>query len=204
MAATFVIDASHGPVSASNLIPLLQPTAITQREAVRCDYCKRVQFVRFDSEGKKKQDCKCCHKPLFIEEPEPEVVTVQETIPTRDGADNEAIDIAGNIREARHEKCLTQRQLADRLGVPRTYITKIENRKAVPTLSSLNRLAGGLELQLADLLNSKAAREKAKVLQDPFCNELVEEGIGKLDTLQRTMFLMEIRGMRRRRRITAV
>jgi len=45
------------------------------------------------------------------------------------------------------------RQLAGRMGVPRTYVSKIENEKATPTLSSLERLARALEVGVPDLLS---------------------------------------------------
>ncbi len=45
------------------------------------------------------------------------------------------------VREIRRARHLSQRQLASRMQVPRTYISKIENGKAIPTLGSLERLA---------------------------------------------------------------
>ncbi len=47
---------------------------------------------------------------------------------------------------------LGQRPVALRMGVPRTYVSKIENEKATPTLSSLARLAQALEVSVPDLL----------------------------------------------------
>ena len=61
------------------------------------------------------------------------------------------------------------------MQVPRTYISKIENGKAVPTLSSLQRLATALEVDICDLLrdgHSRRARETAAVLADPFLAEI--------------------------------
>ena len=48
---------------------------------------------------------------------------------------------------------MSQRQLALRMSVPRTYVSKIENEKATPTLSSLERLARALEVSVPMLLS---------------------------------------------------
>ena len=42
------------------------------------------------------------------------------------------------------------------MQVPRTYVSKIENEKAMPTLSSLQRLATALEVSMADLLKGSS------------------------------------------------
>ncbi len=63
------------------------------------------------------------------------------------------IQVAKAIRSLRQRSGLSQRQLALRMGVPRTYVSKIENEKATPTLSSLARLAGALEVTVPDLLH---------------------------------------------------
>ena len=47
------------------------------------------------------------------------------------------LQVSAAVRDLRHVRNLSQRQLAGRMGVPRTYISKIENGKAMPTLSSL-------------------------------------------------------------------
>jgi len=42
------------------------------------------------------------------------------------------LKVAGQVKEIRHARHLSQRQLAGRMQVPRTYISKIENGKAIP------------------------------------------------------------------------
>lgn len=46
--------------------------------------------------------------------------------------------------EARREQHLTQQQLADRTGIDRADISKLENGNANPSLRMLKRLAQGL------------------------------------------------------------
>ena len=83
------------------------------------------------------------------------------------------------------------------MNVPRTYISKIENGKAMPTLSSLERLAHALEVDVCNLVNDARSRrheEAATVLGDPFLAELAPY-IAQLDALQRSIFLNQVRDM---------
>lgn len=50
--------------------------------------------------------------------------------------------------EARKVKHITQKQLADRSGIDQSDISKIENGNANPALSTLKRLAEGLDMIL--------------------------------------------------------
>lgn len=52
------------------------------------------------------------------------------------------------IVAARQEQNLTQQELADRTGIDRSDISKLENGSANPSLRTLKRLAAGLGMQL--------------------------------------------------------
>ena len=179
----------------------VQPMATTlatveAREVLRCDSCGLVQFRTTNSL------CRRCRKPLEVDEPEalsPQLVTTN----AQGVEEAEGINVARAVREVRHDRCLSQRQLAGRMQVPRTYISKIENGKAVPTLSSLQRLATALEVGICDLLrdgHSRRARETAAVLADPFLAEIAPL-VMQMDAFQRAMFLNQVRetAMGRRR-----
>lgn len=60
------------------------------------------------------------------------------------------------VRELRLEKLLTQRALADRLGVSFTYVSKVENEKLhfgdYPSAKFIHRLAEELEADENELL----------------------------------------------------
>jgi transcriptional regulator with XRE-family HTH domain len=147
--------------------------------------------------------CRRCHAALEIDEPES--LSPQLVDESASGAPEEGIDVARAVRQVRHDRCLSQRQLAGRMQVPRTYISKIENGKAVPTLSSLQRLAQALEVGVCDLLRdgqSRRARETAAVLADPFLAEIAPMVV-LLDPLQRAMFMSQIREMATGRRRSA-
>jgi len=165
------------------------------REVLRCDHCSLVQFRTTNSL------CRRCHKPLEIEEPEPLIPQlVTESTPSVTGGSG--LDVANAVRDIRRSHRLSQRQLAGRMQVPRTYISKIENGKAMPTLSSLERLARALEIDICDLLRDSRSRlheEATAVLADPFLREIAPY-VGKMDAYQRSIFLNQVRDMAMGRR----
>ena len=115
------------------------------------------------------------------------------------------MQVAGQVREIRRARHLSQRQLAGRLQVPRTYISKIENGKAIPTLGSLERLAAALEVDVSQLVRDARSRyedEVAAIMADPFLAELAAL-LPHLDPLQRTLVLGSVRDMATGRRRTA-
>jgi transcriptional regulator with XRE-family HTH domain len=148
--------------------------------------------------------CRRCHKPLEIDEPEPlSPMLVVST--SKAGCDDGGLQIARAVRDLRRERNLSQRQLAGRMDVPRTYISKIENGKATPTLSSLERLARALEVDICNLVHDARSRrneETANLLSDPFLAEIAPH-IAELDALQRSIFLNQVRDMALGRRRTA-
>ena len=95
----------------------------------------------------------------------------------------------------RQKSGLSQRQLAMRMQVPRTYVSKIENEKAMPTLSSLQRLAQALEVTMADLLkgsNRTLEDEIADLMQDDFLSQVMPY-VKQLDSMQRSSLLSQVR-----------
>ena len=158
---------------------------VEQREVLRCDHCSLVQFRPSNAL------CRRCHKCL-------EVVPQQ---PAQEGG----IQVAAAVRDLRHVRNLSQRQLAARMNVPRTYISKIENGKAMPTLSSLDRLARALQVDISTLLrdsNNRHRDETAVLMTDPFLAEIAEY-TSQLDALQRSIFLNHVRELAAGRRRTA-
>ncbi len=163
---------------------------VEAREVLRCDHCHLVQFRTVTSLGRR------CRKPLEMEEPE---VQGPQLVPAGEAArvDEDGIQVARAVRDIRRGHNLSQRQLAGRMQVPRTYISKIENGKAMPTLSSLQRLESALDIDICDLLKDARSRRQAEsvaILADPFLAELAP-WVAQLDSLQRSLFLNQVRDM---------
>ena len=161
---------------------------VDSREVVRCDYCHLVQFRTNNNL------CRKC-KVSLDEEPEPVVVQAPPVpMPMRHG--HSQIQVASAIRTLRQRNGMSQRQLAARMNVPRTYVSKIENEKATPTLSSMERLATALGVTVPDLLSGANSREDEikSLMSDPFISELMMD-VHRLNLLQMSQVLTQVRDM---------
>ena len=180
-----------------------QPMTITlvsveAREVLRCDYCSLVQFRTSNSL------CRKCHRPLDVEEPVP-LAPQLVVSPSAPASAEAGLQVAGQVRDIRKARHMSQRQLAGRMQVPRTYISKIENGKAIPTLGSLERLAAALEVDVCHLVRDARSRrdeEIASMLADPFLAE-VAALLPHLDSMQRMLFSGAVRDAAAGRRRTA-
>jgi transcriptional regulator with XRE-family HTH domain len=163
---------------------------VENREVVRCDHCHLVQFRTVNNL------CRKCRTSLDEDEPEPilaQPMPVMEPV----SSSRSEVQVAIAIRSLRQRSGLSQRQLALRMGVPRTYVSKIENEKATPTLSSLARLADALMVSVPDLLNACTPSRESEInelLGDPFIAEMATF-TKQLDAMQRTSVLAQIRDM---------
>jgi transcriptional regulator with XRE-family HTH domain len=147
--------------------------------------------------------CRRCRKSLEVEvaEPTPAPLALVPPPAEQEGG----LQVATAVRDLRHVRNLSQRQLAARMNVPRTYISKIENGKAMPTLSSLDRLARALQVDISALLrdaNTRHRDETAVLMTDPFLAEIAAY-TSQLDALQRSIFLNHVRELAAGRRRTA-
>ncbi|HVB40323.1 MAG TPA: helix-turn-helix transcriptional regulator [Terriglobales bacterium] len=170
-----------GPQSISGVCPPLlaelavEGAAAGTREVLRCPSCQLNQYRTHNSQ------CRRCHAgldappaaalPLAVlgalhpASLEPGIETAAATgIPVP--------DVAGAIRAWRQRRGLSQRQLAERMAVPRTYVSKIENDKATPTIASLRRVASAMDTSVATLLEAAASTE-AILLDDAFVRALL-------------------------------
>ncbi len=171
-------------------IPVREPQAMagSEREVVKCDHCKLVQF-RTNSDN-----CRRCKKSMLPEQPklQPVLAIAPESAPR---SEEKGLQVASAVRDLRHVRNLSQRQLAARMNVPRTYISKIENGKAMPTLSSLDRLARALQVDISALLRDAPTRHKdetAVLTADPFLAEIAKYA-AHLNATQKSIFLNHVR-----------
>jgi transcriptional regulator with XRE-family HTH domain len=170
---------------------------VEQREVLRCDHCSLVQFRTATSM------CRKCRKPLDVDEPETLAAPSLSLVPQANtAADDSGLQVATAVKNLRRVRNLSQRQLAGRMNVPRTYISKIENGKAMPTLSSLERLAKALQVDISALLRDGKARHKdeaAMLMADPFLAEIAQFVAG-MDAVQKSIFLNQVRELASGRR----
>jgi transcriptional regulator with XRE-family HTH domain len=178
------------------MVPTL--VSVETREVVRCDFCSLVQYRTSNSL------CRKCRRPLDVEEPVPLTpqLVMAPPVPTSSEA---GLQVAGQVRDIRRARHLSQRQLAGRMQVPRTYISKIENGKAIPTLGSLERLATALGVEVSALVrDSRSVRDEevASIFADPFLAEIAA-ALPHLDSLHRTLVYGAVRDAATGRRRTA-
>jgi len=148
--------------------------------------------------------CRRCHRPLDFEEQAPLAPQLVTSQPAPNSGEA-GLQVAGQVRELRRARHLSQRQLAGRMQVPRTYISKIENGKAIPTLGSLERLSLALGVEVRQLVRDARSRreeEVTSILSDPFLAEIAPL-LPHLDSLHRTLFFGAVRDAATGRRRTA-
>ena len=172
---------------------------VDSREVVRCDRCLLVQFRTSNDL------CRRCHSSLDEDEPEVVSAAPEPQMMPVPGNGRGHLNLAASIRALRLRSGLSQRQLAGRMSVPRTYVSKIENEKATPTLSSLERLARALEVTVPDLLSGgeRSRQEEIRdLMKDPFISELLP-WVGQLNGMQMSSIVAQMRDLTIRPRRTA-
>jgi transcriptional regulator with XRE-family HTH domain len=194
LVSTPVAATIPGPVPVSAVVQM------PPREVIRCEHCLLVQYRTSNSL------CRRCHKSLDMPElaPAPSPMPVVCGKPVAPEAEA-GLQVAAQVKEIRRARHLSQRQLASRMQVPRTYISKIENGKAIPTLGSLERLADALEVDVCQLVRDSRSRREEEVtaiFADPFLAE-VAQLLPRLDSLQRTLFFGAVRDKASGQRRTA-
>ena len=172
---------------------------VDSREVVRCDKCLLVQFRTTNNL------CRRCHASLDEDEPEIAAAPPPPQMMPSPGNGRGHLNLASSIRSLRLRNGLSQRQLATRMSVPRTYVSKIENEKATPTLSSLERLARALEVTVPDLLSGgerNRQEEVRELMQDQFIAEILPF-VSQLNGMQMSSILAQVRDLTIRPRRSA-
>lgn len=177
------MEATLAPVSVS-----ITP----EREVRKCEHCKLVQFSTTAN------ICRRCKRSLVAEQPKAEpVMSLVPNQPLPADKKDETLQVASAVKDLRRFRNLSQRQLAGRMNVPRTYISKIENAKAMPTLGSLDRLARALQVDISALLRDAPRRHQTEadmLTADPFLAEIAKFA-PHLTSTQKSIFLNHVRDM---------
>jgi transcriptional regulator with XRE-family HTH domain len=151
--------------------------------------------------------CRRCHLSLDEDEAELAAMTpAPEMLPININSTGRGhLRLAHSIRSLRLRSGLSQRQLALRMSVPRTYVSKIENEKATPTLSSLERLARALEVSVPDLLSGgerNRQEEIRELMEDQFVADIMPF-LSQLNGMQMSSILAQVRDLTVRPRRSA-
>ena len=111
------------------------------RNVIRCKKCQLNQFMT------RQGNCRRCRGPLRREEPP---VVVHEFQPAESaqsaGSARPSVDMATAIWLLRSARGMSQRAMAKKMGIARTYISKLEGNRCVPSPGQIRRIAGTLEV----------------------------------------------------------
>lgn len=140
LSASLAVSSSAAPNALSAASAPSGIAALEERPVVRCERCRLVQFKASLNR------CRRCLNPFVVAAPPaPEPVEEVDVHP----------NIAAGVRSWRQMRGLTQKQLASAASLPRTYISRIENGRILPGLSTLERVAGALRIGLPALLDRR-------------------------------------------------
>lgn len=65
------------------------------------------------------------------------------------------MSIGENVKAIRKEKKLTQSELAEEMGISRSYLSDIENNRKNPSIKTLTSLANKLDVSVVYLMTGK-------------------------------------------------
>ena len=193
--AVFAAVESLPPVSTPSF---MQPET---REILPCPACRLVQFRTRNSL------CRRCHKPLDPPDPEstqPQPFLMASAPASVDDLSEAAKLLSARVRELRKESGMTQRDLARSMEVPRTYISKVERSKVIPTLAYLDRIATAFGVEVRHLIcdaRSRRANEVTAIFHDEFLGEIACLA-DKLNPVHRALLLRAARDAALNRRTT--
>ena len=146
---------------------------LESRIVLRCEHCFLVQFQTGS------QRCRRCRRPFSEDQAAPVVhKVVKKCAPER--PHNLVARCLKELRRARH---LSQRELADLMRVPRTYVSKVEGSRTTPTLRTLNLMANALGVDIVELVREE---------EDQIVNELFPV-VRSLNPMQRAEILQMVR-----------
>ena len=106
---------------------------------------------------------------------------MQTYLPVQAGAPVKSIssNIGGTIRDFRLQRGMSQGDIEKRTGLLRCYLSRVENGHTVPSLETLQKIAGALDLQLSEFFAESSVGREVSTLN------LSEEEIRFLTQVQR-------------------
>jgi len=180
---------------------------VPPRDVIRCRGCQLVQFRTISDR------CRRCSKslpPKLTLVPRnasagesPEALPGQSPIrtPARPAPfllshrHFEKLKIGGVLQRFRSARGMTQGELALSAGVPRSYVSRIENDHLLPGPRLASRLAAALAVEIRDLLpGAPECARNGPLSKDPTCAQLLA-GFSLLQPQEMAAVLSEVRHM---------
>lgn len=72
--------------------------------------------------------------------------------------------MTNNIRQIRESRGMSQRELADAIGLHKTNMNRIETGKASPSITRMEQIAAALEVTVSDLVGESASPNEVAVV----------------------------------------
>lgn len=176
------------------------------REVLRCCRCLLVQFRTIHDR------CRRCDSPLpsldFM--PAGKLIVIEPTkadfiSPSTNGSTSEKVhhprgnaarqlDLGPKLKKLRKQLDLTQKEIAVRANVPRTYVSRIENARLLPGPIVLHRIAGALAVEISDLLASEDSNRNS-MPKEPLLGSSIVWRFSQLRPKQMSLVLSCARNM---------
>jgi len=102
--------------------------------------------------------------------------------------------IGARLRELREERKLSQGDITEVIGLPRSYISRIENGHAIPSLETLQRLAAALDVPFYRLFYTGQDAANGQLVRRSLEELAKDPGLAGNEA----RFLIEIRALTRR------
>jgi len=180
---------------------------VPPREVIRCQQCRLVQFRTASGRCRR---CAILLPPKLVlvrrvANPEESSPTLPRQFPVRPPSPpgpsflrhshSERPLIGVPLVRLRRARGLSQTQLAKRAGIPRSYVSRMENDHLTPGPRIAARLAATLGVAIVDLLPSESECGSDGLLpKDPLCARLLSE-FSRLERRGRAAVLAQARRM---------
>ncbi len=101
-------------------------------------------------------------------------------------------DVGTRLRELRQSASLTQRQLAEASGVPHGQISMIETNRSNPSVASLRRILGGLNVTMSEFFEPDTPATQAVFFKPHELRDLTTRLYSTLDGPRGRMTLQQV------------
>ncbi|WP_050525981.1 cupin domain-containing protein [Pseudorhodobacter aquimaris] len=101
-------------------------------------------------------------------------------------------DVGQRLRQMRQDASLSQRQLAEASGVPHGQISMIETNRSSPSVSSLRKILGGLNVSMSEFFEPDAPITQSVFFKPQDMRDLTTRLYSTLDDPRGKMTLQQI------------